>query len=468
MTQEQSQRHPWTGAESALSYASPWTRFRTLELALQPWWRSWVFLLVVALSVVFLGGEALRTAFVEILGESVEAGTLQRAVRLDPANPALHHRLGMVLSDSLAEADRIEGLKHLRLATELDPYVGQDWSDLAWVCELAGDTACATKGAEQAVKRSPMTPQLHWVAANTFLRAGQKDAAMAEFRRLLQMDSTYAPATFHLCLGSLGDPQLILQRVLPPGKDPGLKMAYLDFLSANELLDLAHQVWVQTVEVGTPIPLLMASPYIEHLLELGRVEEAQSAWRDLEKLGVVSHPATNKEGNLVFNGDFEQTPLNAGLDWRERGGPYIAFDFSDEAAYTGKRCLRIEFTASRNEEYLPVYQLVPLSPSQSYVLTAYVRSQDITSDSGPRLKVQDTVHPGGPNVVSETTVGTTPWHQISLKFCTGPDTKLVQLSVMRVRGRTFPTEITGSFWLDTVVLKALGPASEGACKASDH
>ncbi len=72
-------------------------RFRTLELALQPWWRSWVFLLVVALGVVFLGGEALRAAFVEILGESVEAGTLQRAVTLDPANPELHHRLGMVL-----------------------------------------------------------------------------------------------------------------------------------------------------------------------------------------------------------------------------------------------------------------------------------------------------------------------------------------------------------------------------------
>ena len=76
--------------------------------------------------------------------------------------------------------------------------------------------------------------------------------------------------------------------------------------------------------------------------------------------------------------------------------------------------------------------------------------------------------PTGPNVMSETTVGTTPWHQISLKFCTGPDTKLVQLSVIRVRGRTFPTEITGSFWLDTVVLKSLGPASESACAASAH
>jgi hypothetical protein len=468
LTQEQSQRHLWTGAESALSSASRWSRFRTLELALQPPWRSWVFFLVVGVGAVFLGGEALRAAFVAMLGESVEEETLQKAVALDPANPELHHRLGIVLCDSIREADRTEGVKHLLRATELNPYAACYWSDLAWVCELAGNTACATQGVEQAVKLSPMTPQLHWVAANTFLRVGQGDAAMAEFRRLLELDPAYGPATFHVCLGSLGDPQLILQRVLPPGNDPRLKLAYLNFLSTNELADLAHQVWIQTVEAGTPFPLPLATPYIEHLLELGRVEEAQGAWRDLEKLGVVSNPATDEEGNLVFNGDFEQTPLNAGLDWRNRLGPYIALDFSDAAAHSGKRCLRIDFTVSRNEEYMPLYQFVPVASNQAYLLTAYVRSQDITSDSGPRLQVLDTIHPRGPNVVSETTVGTTPWHQISLRFCTGPDTKLVQLSVIRLRGRTFPTEITGSFWLDTIVLKPWGSGGEGACTASDH
>jgi len=465
LTQEQSQPHLRTGAESARSAFSRWSRFHTLELALQPRWRSGVFFLVAGIGSAFLGGEALRAAFVAMLGESAEAGTLRKAVVLDPGNPELHHRLGMVLCDSLEEADRTEGMKHLRRATELNPYAARYWSDLAWVCELAGDTVGAAQGVERAVKLSPTTPQLHWVAANTFLRAGQTDAAMAEFRRLLELDPAYGPATFHVCIGSLEDPRLILQRVLPPGNDPRLKLAYLKFLSTNELADLARQVWIQTVETGTPFPAPLARPYIEHLLELGRVEEAQGAWRGIEKLGVIPKPAGDEGDNFVYNGDFEQTPLAMGFDWRDRVGSYIALDFSDEAAHTGKRCLRVDFTVSRNEEYVPVYQLVPVSPSQAYLLTAYVRSQDITSDSGPRLQVQDMVHPRGPNLVSETTVGTTPWHQISLKFCTGPDTKLVQLSVIRVRGRTFPTEITGSFWLDTVVLKALGSGSESACAA---
>ncbi len=468
LTQDQSQRHLGRGAETTQSSVPLWRRFRTFELELLPRWRSWIFFVGMGLVAVLLGGEVLRTAFVEMLGESLQVGPLQRAVALDPSNPELHHRLGMILCGSFGEIDRTEGLKHLRRATELNPLVGGYWSDLAWICELSNDTACATHAVEQAVKLSPATPQVHWAAANTFLRTGQRAAAMAEFRRLLELDPTYAQATFHICVGSLGDPQIILHEVLPPGKDPRLKIAYLDFLITNELDDQARQVWAQAVGTGTPIPLPLAEPYLEHLLSLGQGEEAQGVWRDLEKLGVVSNPGKDQEGNLIFNGDFEQTPSNSGLDWRDPPGRSIAVDLEDQAAYSGQRCVRVDFTVSRNEEHLLLYQLVPVVPSQAYLLTAYGRSQDITSDSGPRLQVLDPLHWTVPQVESQTTVGTTSWHQISLKFCTGPATKLVRVALMRERGRTFPTEITGSFWLDTVVLKLLGPASESVCTASDQ
>ncbi len=468
MTQEQSQWHPGIGAKATPSYAPEGWRFRIFELALRPRWRSWVFFLVVGLGVLALGRDVVRTALVETLGESVQVGALQKALALDPANPELHHRLGMILCDSFGEADRAEGLKHLRRATELNPLAARYWSDLAWVCELSDDTACATRAVEQAVKLSPMTPQLHWVAANTFLRTGQKDAAMAEFRRLLELDPTYGPATFHVSVGSLGDPQLILQRILPSGKDPRLKLAYLNFLITNEMPDQAHQVWVQVVETGSPFPLSLATPYLDHLLYFGQAEEAQRVWQDLEKLGIVVNSGADPGGNLVFNGDFEKTPLNAGLDWRNQPGPSVDLDFSDPAAHSGKFCARVDFTVSRNEDHMLFYQLVPVASNQAYLLTAFVRSQDITSDSGPRLQVLDPLHSTGLNVLSETTVGTTSWHPISLNFCTGPDTKLVRLSLLREHARTFPTEITGSFWLDTVVLKGLGPATESACKPSEH
>src|SRR5208283_3978249 len=212
LTQEHSQVHEWTRAEAVRGFASRWLRFHTLDLALHSRWRSGVFFLVVGVASALLGGEALRAGFVAMLGESLETGTLQRAVAFDPANPELQHRLGMALCESFDEAGRADGVRHLRRAIELNPYAARYWSDLAWACELAGDTAGATQGAERAVKLSPTTPRLHWIAANTFLRAGQTDAAMAEFRRLLELDPTYGPATFHVCMGSLDDPRLILER----------------------------------------------------------------------------------------------------------------------------------------------------------------------------------------------------------------------------------------------------------------
>lgn len=420
---------------------------------------------------VLLGGAALKAAYVSILGESMDAGTLKRAIALDSSDPELHHRLGMVLFDSPLEADRVEGLKQLHRAIELNPYAARYWSDLSWVCELAGDTACATNGVEQAVKLNPMTPQVRWVAANALLRSGQDEAAMAEFRHLLELDPAYGPATFHLCLGSLRDPQLILDKVVPQGKNPALKLAYLNILSRSEMEgadDLAHSVWAKTVAEGTAFPLASATPYIEHLLQFGQVEQAQSAWRDLEKLGVIAGPGQNQDGNLVYNGDFEHMPLNTGFDWRNPPAPYLALDFADPAAHSAKSCLRIDFTVKRNEEYRPLYQLVPVAPNQAYILTAYVRSQDITSDSGPRLQVVDPIHSNGPNEMCETTVGTTSWHQISLHFCTAPNTKLVELSILRVRGRTYPTEITGSFWIDSIALKPSEFGIAGSCPASRH
>lgn len=220
MIQGKSHRHLWAGLESKPDSTPPWLRFRSLEIPLRPRWRSWVFFLVVAVGVLFLGGEALRAAYVAMLGGSDDVGALQKAIALDPANPELHHRLGMVICTSSPEACRTDGLMHLRRATELDPHEARYWSDLSWVCELAGDAACSAKSIEQAVKVNPMTPQVHWLAANTLLRMGQRDAALAEFRRVLELDPTYGPATFHVCLASLGDPQLVLQRVLPPGKTP--------------------------------------------------------------------------------------------------------------------------------------------------------------------------------------------------------------------------------------------------------
>jgi hypothetical protein len=108
----------------------------------------------------------------------------------------------------------------------------------------------------------------------------------------------------------------------------------------------------------------------------------------------------------------------------------------------------------QNDDFEPVYQIVPVVPNHSYSLTAYARSMDITSDSGPRLRVTDPECPTCLNALTDATVGSTPWHQVTIGFTSGPQTQAVRVSVWRPRSRVFPMEISGSFWLDAVSLRA--------------
>jgi hypothetical protein len=271
----------------------------------------------------------------------------------------------------------------------------------------------------------------------------------------LELSPEYAWTTFRLCLQATRDPQVILEKVLPSGADAKLKLAYIDFLIAEGDADFAYRVWGQTVAGASPFAFSLAAPYLQRLLDLGRYKEAISVWGDLERLGTVNKPPGEDRDNLIFNGGFEQVPLNGGFDWHTREVPYLWFAFPNSGAYRGGRCLRLDFTVGRNDESEPVYQFVPAAPKQDYLLTAYARSDNITSDSGPRLRVLDPACPTCLNISSEMTVGTTSWHPLSLKFSTGDHAQVVRVSVWRPLSRTFPTEITGTFWLDAVSLKRL-------------
>jgi hypothetical protein len=221
-------------------------------------------------------------------------------------------------------------------------------------------------------------------------------------------------------------------------------------MSARNQFDAARQAWAQITNDGPPFPFPAVQPYLERLLSQARYQEAQAIWANLEARGII---AQSEAGNLVFNGGFEQAPLGAGFDWRSQAADYASVDFADDSPYAGARCLRVDFPVAENGDFEPVYQLVPVIPHQTYLLEATVRTRDITSDSGPRVRVTDANCAACLDAASESTVGTTPWHKVALKFSAGAQTQAVRVSVWRPRSRVFPMEISGSFWLDSVSLR---------------
>jgi tetratricopeptide (TPR) repeat protein len=425
------------------------------ELCLRTRWGSGLFLSLVTLAALVGSAEAIKIARVTALGSSTEVSAVRKGLALDPGSPQLHYRLSQLYGDSLELSNLTEGVAQARRAVALNPHKFDYWLNLASACESIRDNTCATKALRRALMLCPMTPRIWWVAGNYYLRTTQPEAALPCFQRLLELSPDYLAPTLDLTLRAYSDPAMIFEKVAGSGIDVGLALAFADFMSANNKFDAARQAWSQVAGRGATFPFEAVRPYLEHLLSHGRYHEAQAVWLYLEQRGVIAKPVDSGPGNLVFNGGFEQPPLEAGFDWRSTPSSYVSVDFADPSAYKGAHCLRVDFPVSQNDEFELVYQILPVDPGQAYVLAAYVRSRDITSDSGPRLRVVDPDCSDCLSVSTESTTGTTAWHSVNVNFIAGKQTRVVRVSAWRPRSRTFPMDISGSFWLDDVSLRPI-------------
>ena len=354
-----------------------------------------------------------------------------------------------------------------------------------------------------------------------------------------------ASETFDLLWRGFRDPALIWRELLStadvgkaesPKLDLALKLAYLDFLCERDQFALAAEYWTEiawncspssvsgpsvlnchperskgsqphqakTGLAGGPGAVFpQAKPYLERLISSGRFEQAAAVWRYLLQTGAIVPPVSDSV-NLVFNGSFERDPLNIGFDWRIQQQPYLDLSFvnregqSDVAPAStpaqsngkretgnGQRVLRLDFAVPQNSEYEPAYQLVSVTPGQAYLVTANIRSEEISSDSGPRLRVTDpqcreSAAPAsmaavpsllsgsaakavsdrmGPkriaclNATTDAAIRTSAWHEVSVRFTAGPETNLVKLSIWRPRSRAFPMEISGRAWFADIALR---------------
>jgi Tfp pilus assembly protein PilF len=428
-----------------------------VEFSLESRRRSGWFLSLAALVALAGSVEAIKIAAVTALEKSDEVADVQKALAIDPGNAVLHSRLSQLDGNSLELSSLAAAAREARRAAELNPHKSDYWLALASACESVRDPACADPALQRALDLSPMVPRVWWEAGNHYLRTDRPPAALSCFHRLLELGPDYAEPTFDLTLRAYRNPQMILEKVVGDAKDPRLPLAFADFMSAHNEFDAAHQAWTHIANGRAPFPFAAVQSYLERLLDRGRYQEAQAVWSDLMRCGVIAKPADSEPGNLLFNGGFEQPPLGAGFDWRSSPSSYVAVDFADASPYAGAHCLRVDFPVGQNDEFEPAYQILPVVPNQAYMLAAYVRSSDITSDSGPCLRVTDPACPRCLDASTDTTVGSTPWHQVTLRFSAGPQTQAVRVSVWRARSRTFPMEISGSFWLDSVSIRAERP-----------
>jgi len=424
--------------------------------SLRPAWRVALFLLPLLMLSAWLTWEVIRVARVTYYVDSLSISALQKALRRDPDNPELFHRLGMVYSYDPTDVNLTEAEKNLRKAADLNPRRWDFWSDLGTTCDFAGDIACSDEAFERALVLNPMAPVLQWTLGNHFLLTNRQEKAFPYFRRLLELDPDYLEPTFRLCFRAIRDPQAIYSNVVPSGRDPSPRFAFLMFLSSAADYENAMRIWGQMISGPDPSPnLSMVKPFLDFLLDHNQIQDAGTVWNDLQHAGVIPPGPNSPSANLLYDGSFVGPRLNTGFDWRTNDSADLVFDFSDPYGYKGGKCLRIEFAVGRNGDYDLLNQVVRINPNTPYRLTAYVRSDNLTSDSGPRLRVVEVGCADCPPRTSDATLGTTPWHPIEVSFMTQRQTQAVRISFWRPQDQPAAPDITGTVWLDEVVLRAV-------------
>lgn len=425
------------------------------QISLHSSWHRIVFFSAVVL--LGAGGvlETARLALVETWTNSSQFRDLERAQAIEPSDPEIYYRMG-TLNLLGAGTHPSDPVLLLRKATVLNSKLGRYWLALGRACFVARDQVCADQALEHAATLSPMTPSTQWEVATYDVFTGRFAESFGRLANLLDADPAREDDIFRFTWRAF-DPDMTWQHVISAGKDPRVKCDYLAFLSQNGRLDKAEKYWTQMVGSAQP-SFDDAKPYLQSLLQNRKYEEATGVWNDLLRRGTLSPASMNQPGNLVFNGSFEQAILNAGFDWNTSPAEFVSVNVTGTSSQSGKQSLLVDYTVPNNSDLESAYQLVPVSPNQKYVLSAYTRSEEITSDSGPRLRVQDAECPACLDVMTDMTLGTTAWHQLQVAFSTGPKTAFVRISVWRSRGRTYPMDISGRFWLDSVALTAQGSA----------
>ncbi|NGP45570.1 hypothetical protein G4V62_11620 [Bacillaceae bacterium SIJ1] len=166
--------------------------------------------------------------------------------------------------------------------------------------------------------------------------------------------------------------------------------------------------------------------------------------------------ASAEEDIRVMNNSFEEVEPQTGewdgevpqdwMVWKPTGDPAVFV--TDEQAYTGSHALEI---SALEEGRAAVSQDVDVSGGATYLFSAWIKTEDVTSTQGARLRA--TYYSGGEQqelIYSAKVSGTKDWTYIE-KVLTPPE------HVDRIRVQNFLEKGTGTAWFDEVNLTKIIP-----------
>jgi tetratricopeptide (TPR) repeat protein len=374
----------------------------------------------------------------------------ERAVQLEPCNSQNWFLLGRYWQYNLEEPDNARAIQAYRTSLSLDPRSAGTWMDIASVYELEGNTSSARDAFQEAKRVYPLSAEVSWRYGNFLLRLGEFPQAFAEIRHSVFVDPNRAAEAFSRCWRVDPDVQVILDKVLPPSGP-----IYLDAireLMADAQLGPALSVWARLVALHPRLPLSEVTSFTDMLLFARRPEDAQRVWTEAATLS-DSPPTGDPPGTAIWDGGFESGVLGGGLSWNFPSAPSgVQVGIDSKEKHSGQRSLELGFDGKYNVNFAEVCHLAIVQPATSYKFSAWVRTQELTSDQGIRFRLEWSDNSRGVSADTPEFHGTQNWTRADLAWQSPPDTHQLRVCVARNPSDVYNSRIHGTAWVDDVSL----------------
>jgi len=407
-----------------------------------------LLLLGAALISVFLTVQAARIWFASDLLDSGNLPSIERGAHILPGDAEAWDRLGRFRQWDFADSDPGAAVTDYQTAVREQPLSPYYWMDLASAYEQTGEMSRANEAYRRAEAVYPISAEVAWHYGNFLLRQGQNAEAMKEIQRAVRTDPSLLPLAISRIWVSTHDVNVLSSQVLPP--NPGAYFRALDFFENIHDPDAGLIVWNRLLSLGQPFPLSRSFPFLDQLIGADRAEDARKVW--IQAFQAAGLAQESPGPSLIDNGGFTQNFPNGGLGWRWNAPLGVSIDFDSPRIPNGTRSVRLDFGGGGNTDLDAPYQYVPVEPNRTYHFHGYLKTDRISTESGPRFSVVDPHHPGVSNIATQNLTGTNPWTPADADISTSPQTHFLLVRLYRAPSRLFENKLSGTVWMAEVSL----------------
>jgi tetratricopeptide (TPR) repeat protein len=402
-----------------------------------------VLLVVICLGLVAIYvSRVVRVYLAQRSAKPGQIAVLERAIRLVPSDADFYASLGAELFASNKDYDRVED--NFLNAVGLNPNQAWYWLELASVYRVTGNKEKESDAVQAALLAQPSDPEVAEEAAGFFIGRGDVNRAMSLFQRALALNPDAAARVLPLCWRQTQDVNLILANVIPG--NPQLQLQFLSLLTEAKDTAAARQVWQHLLNSHEAFQPQLSFFYFDYLLKEHDAAGFDRAWHDLASVAPDLRAYLPNE-NLIVNGGFEQPLLNAGFDWRHRPADHIAAGIDGTVAHSGGHSLALSYDGNPADD-AGWKQFVPVHANAEYEFSAWIKSDNVISSSGPRIAIVDG-YSGANLFLSDDVLDTHPWQEMKGVFRVPAETESIAVKVIRSPA---DTRIRGRVWIDDLRL----------------